>query len=43
MAGAPIARAQVTVAQAKSQLSSLLDAVEAGQTVVIGGRSGPWP
>ena len=41
MAGAPIARAQVTVAQAKSQLSSLLDAVEAGQTVVITRRGKP--
>ena len=33
--------AQVTVAQAKSQLSSLLDAVEAGQTVVITRRGKP--
>jgi prevent-host-death family protein len=33
--------AQVTVAQAKSQLSSLFDAVEAGQTVVITRRGKP--
>ena len=33
--------AQVTVAQAKSQLSSLLDAVEAGHTVVITRRGKP--
>jgi len=30
---------QVTVAEAKTQLSSLLDAVEAGQAVVITRRS----
>jgi prevent-host-death family protein len=32
---------QVTVAEAKSQLSSLLDAVEAGQAVVITRRGKP--
>ncbi|MCX5951269.1 MAG: type II toxin-antitoxin system prevent-host-death family antitoxin [Cyanobacteria bacterium] len=32
---------QVTVAQAKAQLSSLLDAVEAGQAVVITRRGKP--
>jgi len=32
---------QVTVAEAKTQLSSLLDAVEAGQSVVITRRGKP--
>jgi prevent-host-death family protein len=32
---------QVTVAEAKTQLSSLLDAVEAGETVVITRRGKP--
>jgi antitoxin (DNA-binding transcriptional repressor) of toxin-antitoxin stability system len=32
---------QVTVAEAKTQLSSLLDAVEAGQAVVITRRGKP--
>jgi hypothetical protein len=35
------AMVQVTVAQAKAQFSSLLDAVEAGEAVVIT-RRGKW-
>ena len=36
-----MAMVQVTVAEAKTQLSSLLDAVEAGQAVVITRRGKP--